>query len=389
MTTIKTESITATGHISSNWNIVIPKTCKTNGLRQIHCIKCENILEEKIIEASHNIVIDERIEPTCTSEGLTEGHHCIDCNEVLLEQTTISKIPHEIIVDARLEPTCTTNGLTEGKHCKNCSYIEIAQETIDSLGHSFVFQTNACSRCNEKEYIEFKTLDDWNKAKGEKAYVVWLSYLGMDTSHYYWQTIPETVEYVKLIGNPLQEYMLHFIIEARNKAITIEFINVNLTPYRNHGISCDSAIDVNLNFYGKKCSIIPTKAQNGAGGGLGTNPGYGTNGYSAIYMPHASLNIVTSANQLSIIGGEGGNGGAGGILGASDTTAKPGADGGIGIVAGEINVSFAGESSLNNITIQGGAGGSGGKHGGYGSVSYAKNGNAGSASSVPINYITD
>ena len=383
----ETEIIPSKGHSSSNWIITIPKTCTTDGLKQKQCTSCEIILEEEIIKASHNVIIDQRIEPTCTNDGLTEGEHCFDCNEVFTKQITINKLPHEIIINDAVEPTCTKSGLTEGKQCKNCSFVEIYQETIEELGHSYEIQTNSCSRCNEKEHMEIKTYDDWTKGVGEKAYVVWLSYLGFETSKYYWQTIPETTEYVRFIGNPLQEYQLNIIIGSRNRDITIEFVNTNLRSYQNHTIYCDSVIDVNLNFYGEKCSLIPTKAQNGKNGGLSNDPGYGTKGYSAIFMPHSKVNILTFANQLSIIGGEGGNGGDGGFLGASDTKAKPGSDGGIGISAGEINVFFGGQSSIKNIEIKGGKGGSGGENGGYGGTSYAKNGNDGIDASVNINYI--
>lgn len=384
------EIIPSEGHTLSEWNIVIPKTCSTDGLKQKECIKCELILEEEIIQASHTIVIDERIEPTCTSEGLTEGQHCSVCKEVFLTQNVLNKVPHEIIIDQSEEPTCLNDGKTEGKHCKNCSYVEVYQDVIEALGHSFDIQTNMCSRCNEKEYMEFKTYDDWSKGVGEKEYVVWLSYMGFENSKYYSQTIPNTVEYIRLIGNSSQEYMLNLVIGSRNKKITIEFVNVNLTPYQNNAICCDSVIDIDLSFYGEKCSLIPVKASNGRNGGISNAPESGTAGYAAIYVPHATLNIFTCANELSIIGGEGGNGGNGCVMGTGDTKGKPGGDGGTGIFAGEINLQFGGQSSMKNIEVKGGTGGKGGEHNSYSiTKKYAADGNTGDATNVAINYILD
>ena len=40
-------------------------------------------------------MIDAAVEPTCTETGLTEGKHCSVCNEVLVAQTVVDKLPHD------------------------------------------------------------------------------------------------------------------------------------------------------------------------------------------------------------------------------------------------------------------------------------------------------
>ena len=42
-----------------------------------------------------------------------------------------------IVVDEKIEPTCESNGLSEGSHCSLCGEIIEYQETIPSLGHTY------------------------------------------------------------------------------------------------------------------------------------------------------------------------------------------------------------------------------------------------------------
>ena len=75
----------------------------------------------------------------------------------------------EDVYDPEKEPTCTTEGLTEGVHCEICSKVLVEQETIAALGHSYTSEIatepyikdtatctadavyfHKCSRCDEK-----------------------------------------------------------------------------------------------------------------------------------------------------------------------------------------------------------------------------------------------
>ncbi len=83
---------------------------------------------------------------TCTlcneTEGEPLGHEfaaatctlpetCSICNE-----TNGESLGHSTIIDQAVEPTCTTEGLTEGQHCDVCDEILIPQEEIKPLGHT-------------------------------------------------------------------------------------------------------------------------------------------------------------------------------------------------------------------------------------------------------------
>ena len=48
----------------------------------------------------HNVVVDEAVEATCTSTGLTEGSHCGRCGEVLTAQEEVPALGHTEVIDA-------------------------------------------------------------------------------------------------------------------------------------------------------------------------------------------------------------------------------------------------------------------------------------------------
>ena len=79
-------------HIPSEWIIDSEATCKEPGKKHTECTECGAIVENAIIEKSeeHVVVVDPRVEPTDTSNGLTEGSHCGVCGKVLVAQTVIS-----------------------------------------------------------------------------------------------------------------------------------------------------------------------------------------------------------------------------------------------------------------------------------------------------------
>ncbi len=127
----------------------------------------------------------EKVEPTCTDEGVAEHWVCTLCKEDFKDAsatplTTSLVIPklahnteisiaghaatctmdgqeaaticslcgfksggkiipatgHNIVQDAAIPATCTTPGKTAGKHCSNCDY-KVEQVDIAALGHSF------------------------------------------------------------------------------------------------------------------------------------------------------------------------------------------------------------------------------------------------------------
>jgi hypothetical protein len=84
----------------------------------------------------HTVVIDEAVEATCTSTGLTEGKHCSKCGEILVAQTEISPKEHREEIIPAIESTCTASGFTEGKKCTVCGEILVAQTEMPIKAHS-------------------------------------------------------------------------------------------------------------------------------------------------------------------------------------------------------------------------------------------------------------
>ena len=135
----------------------VAATCSSTGLTEGKiCSVCGTVLVRQTVVASpkhkqgtqattvraeavpalgHTEVTDQRVEPTCTKTGLTEGTHCSVCGEVLTAQKEIPAKGHSEVIDEGTEPTCTKPGLTEGKHCSVCNEVLTAQEEIPAKGH--------------------------------------------------------------------------------------------------------------------------------------------------------------------------------------------------------------------------------------------------------------
>jgi len=148
------------GHEYSEWVVEKNPTCTEKGLKKKTCYRCDNVITEEIKALGHTVVIDEKVDSTCSSTGLTEGSHCSVCNKVLKPQEVIEKKPHtesEWIVDKK--QTCIEVG-SKYKKCTVCGE-ELEREAIAADGHkeetvvtkptctSDGFTTHTCTVCNE------------------------------------------------------------------------------------------------------------------------------------------------------------------------------------------------------------------------------------------------
>ena len=136
-------------------------TCASSGSYEsaVYCSICQTELSRETVDTglgSHTEVVDEAVEPGCTTTGLTEGRHCSVCDEVLIAQTVLDALGHTEVTDNAVAPSCTETGLTEGKHCSTCDEVLTAQRVLDALGHTEVTDAAVAPSCTETGLTEGK-----------------------------------------------------------------------------------------------------------------------------------------------------------------------------------------------------------------------------------------
>ena len=83
-----------------------------------------------------NIVTDEAVDVTCTTDGKTEGSHCEACGTVIVAQETVAAVGHKYNVEQnRTAATCMATGSVVWK-CANCDSTKTETLAIDSSNHT-------------------------------------------------------------------------------------------------------------------------------------------------------------------------------------------------------------------------------------------------------------
>ena len=218
---LKQNTIVKKDH-SYAWVIDKDATCKEEGSKHEECVNCKAKNNENTIIAKkeHVVIIDKEVLATCSKTGLTEGSHCLICNEVIKKQeevvkkehqlkevidrdstctteglkhdeckichnkfneTTIAKKDHEVVEDAAIDATCRKNGLSKGTHCKKCGNVLIAQEVIAKKPHTEVIDAAVDATCSKTGLTEGSHCSECNEvlvkqevvAKKEHTFTEW------------------------------------------------------------------------------------------------------------------------------------------------------------------------------------------------------------------------
>lgn len=100
-------------HKSLSEETFIKPDCEHGGERYATCKVCgKKIVFEVLPPTGHAVVIDEAVEPTCVTEGKTEGSHCSKCHKVFVGQTSLNALGHKYDSGTVTVPqTCTSGGI--------------------------------------------------------------------------------------------------------------------------------------------------------------------------------------------------------------------------------------------------------------------------------------
>ncbi len=173
----KTITVDALGHDMVTDPAKDP-TCTETGLTEgKHCSRCDYKVEQNTIPAlghtEGEAVKKNEVAADCVNSGSYDNVvYCTVCGEEVSRETiTVSALGHKKVVDEAIDPTCTTPGLTEGEHCSVCNKVFVMQKTISALGHKYV--DGKCENCGEKDpnYVPVKNRIEVIKTTDGKAEV--------------------------------------------------------------------------------------------------------------------------------------------------------------------------------------------------------------------------
>lgn len=111
-----------------------------------HWNACVGCATEKFNYAEHDWKVEIISSPTCTENGV----QIITCECGMTKREEVAALGHTEVIDAKIEPTCTTTGLSEGKWCSTCKEVLVPQEKLDIIPiHKY--KNYVCVYC-DKEY---------------------------------------------------------------------------------------------------------------------------------------------------------------------------------------------------------------------------------------------
>ena len=118
-------------HAYSAWTTLKKVTCTEDGLEERTC-SC-GAKESRTLKAGHTEAVDSAVAATCSSEGKTEGKHCLTCGKILIAQKATPKTAHSY---SSYKFTASTHTLS----CTMCN-------TGTTAAHTFKSGTTTCTAC--------------------------------------------------------------------------------------------------------------------------------------------------------------------------------------------------------------------------------------------------
>ena len=175
-TTVEAETIAATGHTMTKTDAKAATCTEDGNTAYWHCSVCnkyfsdengttEIALDDTVVKAHHTMTKTDAKEPTCTAEGNNAYYTCSVCDKVFkdeagtqpttVEAETLKKKAHTPVVDAAVAATCEKTGLTEGSHCSVCNEVLVAQKVVDKIPHTLTKTDAKAATCTEDGNNEY------------------------------------------------------------------------------------------------------------------------------------------------------------------------------------------------------------------------------------------
>ena len=161
------EVLPALGHSAGNMVIEnkIDQTCTTDGSHDevTYCTRCNSELSRNsVIDSAlgHDLVHHSEKVPTCTETGYKAYDTCRICDYTTYE--VLPALGHSAgntVIENKIDPTCTTNGShDEVRYCTRCNEELSRNIIIDSaLGHDLIHHAGKDATCNEIGYEAYDT----------------------------------------------------------------------------------------------------------------------------------------------------------------------------------------------------------------------------------------
>ena len=135
-------------------------SCEAKGWNEYEtCSRCDYSTYSEIEAKGHrrlSAVVENRREPTCTSDGSFDRvEYCGECQkELSREKEILSKLGHNVGKIGEKQPTCTEDGYEEYS-CSRCEYGY--RDVLSKLGHDIIHHGGKLPSCEAKGWNEYET----------------------------------------------------------------------------------------------------------------------------------------------------------------------------------------------------------------------------------------
>lgn len=142
----------------------IPATCDAPGAYDevVRCTLCNDVLSSEsyvipqLVHIPGEIVTEKEVASTCSSLGSYElAVYCTLCGkELSREKKIIPLASHTVVTDDAIAPSCVKHGYTKGSHCAVCGKILVAQQVVSATGHQYQ-QTVKAANCRDMGFTTY------------------------------------------------------------------------------------------------------------------------------------------------------------------------------------------------------------------------------------------